>query len=149
MDVGAAKAKSSFPMGSFSLGLAFGLMTMYLSDPVSGRRRRARLRAGGRRMAGNALAVSRRKLRDFGHRARGLIAKTLPKADVEVDDVTLLQRIRSELGHAIHRPRSLELDVHHGQVVLRGSVAAGQARALLTCLQQIPGVREVRNEMSS
>ena len=97
--------------------LLAGAGLMYLLDPGSGKRRRARLRdkavhAGG--AAGEAIGTTSRDLRN---RAAGVAAqaRALVRGE-EVPDRVLEERVRSRLGRAVSHPGSIEVTARRGAV---------------------------------
>ena len=71
---------------------ALGAATMYLYDPVLGRRRRALLRDKCVRIRKTVQETAGVTLRDVKNRALGTVA------EVRVDDAVLGERVRSILG---------------------------------------------------
>jgi hypothetical protein len=130
-------------------GLA-GAVLAYLLDPQSGKRRRTTgrdrllgaLRAGGRRLG--------RARRHAASDAYGLGQRVLhPRSgqDAYLDDATLAHKVESELFRNADIPKgSINVNVEHGVVVLRGEVDRPEQIAELTeGARQIPGVRGVES----
>src|SRR4051794_30612180 len=99
-------------------GASLGLAAAYLFDPAAGRRRRARLRDKSVHFSRLGIQHAARTARDLNHRMRGLVWELRRdlRADIEVDDITLLQRVRSQMGHAVHFPRAVEIEAHRGAI---------------------------------
>lgn len=120
-----------------------GAGLMYLLDPDRGRARRARL--------GNTLTharkaerdLLRRGLRDARHRAKGVSERARRVFSESVSDEVVLGRIRAQLGRAVSHSRAIDVEVHDGRVILRGSVLMADAAVVIRCVKGIPGVREV------
>ena len=80
---------------------ALGMATMYMYDPVLGRRRRALLRDKWVRIRKAVQESAGVTLRDLKNRARGTVAEgraALLEDRVRVDDSVLKERVRSILG---------------------------------------------------
>ncbi len=60
-----------------------------------------------------------------------------------VDDRTLLERVRAELGRATRHVRALDVDVQDGAVKLSGPVLALEREAILAAAAGVRGVCEV------
>lgn len=129
-------------------GLALGAGLMYLLDPARGRRRRAMLTdkvASGATEAGNAVAASGR---DVAHRTRGLVSETLGRfREDAVTDDTLVQRVRSELGHHTRGAAAIDVSATDGCVTLTGTVAPDDVQGVVDATRDVRGVTEVRNRM--
>jgi osmotically-inducible protein OsmY len=129
------------------LGAALGAAIAYLTDPVSGRGRRTRLRDQGTAMLGRFRERVDAKRRYLEGVEQGMIAQTIPPSveDSEPDDGTLEQRIRSQVFGAPDLSLDLvTLEVVDGAVTLRGQVdTRGQADELSTRVASVPGVRLV------
>lgn len=143
------KSRNYSPRNFLLLGLGAGLAAAYFLDPRSGRARRVRVRDRSLRFSRSAVLYAERRMRDLSHRVRGRIyeLKRQMQADVEVDDQTLLSRVRSEMGHAVSHSRALKVDVQHGNVVLSGPILSDELEALLHCVEKVPGVKSVLDRM--
>ena len=125
-----------------------GAATVYLFDPDLGRTRRARFKdqvAGRLRRADRNV---RGKARYVASTAEGKVQQaTQSDATAPADDRTLVDKIRSEvLGHAPFENRSVIVDAVNGVVTLRGELPeASLVESLGRAVQDVPGVREVRN----
>jgi BON domain len=125
-----------------------GAGTAYLLDPGHGRRRRHVLRDRSRRIV---RVVGRRgasKARFTSGRLRGTVAsfrRLVTPADVAVDDVTVIQRIRSDaFRRAGVSTRDVELRVEDGVATISGSVDSSEhADALVQRVAKTPGVSDV------
>jgi hypothetical protein len=132
------------------IGATLGVLTAYILDPVSGRRRRSRMKDKGIKVTRMAVGTAFRRVRDVSHRLRGKvyeINRDLRSSGVEVDDMTLLLRVRSQMGHEISHSRSLHVDVHRGTVILSGPVLAAEVERLIACVERVPGVKAVRDQL--
>src|SRR5438874_2348683 len=127
-------------------GFGLGAGMMYLLDPGSGRRRRALL--------GDQLVSAASQLddwldatcKDLSQRSRGLAAAASTRWTHEpVDDHVLAERVRSKMGRYVSHPRSIEVAVNNGQVMLSGPILAREVNCLLDAVASVPGVKGVQN----
>jgi osmotically-inducible protein OsmY len=143
--------KGMWILGGASLMAGLGAGLMYLFDPERGERRRATLREkclGAMRQVGDAVSSVRGAYRDLSDRPHGLLAgaKHWLRGD-EVDDETLVARVRSQLGHAISQPSSIEVSAGKGAVILNGSIPTDELNDLITCVTRVRGVKEVESHL--
>lgn len=129
-------------------GVGLGAGLMYLLDLDRGRRRRAvardRLRHAARR-AGHTLDVTRRRVLN---RARGLVAELrCGYSEEQVADDVLVARIRSEMGHVVRHPHSIDVTAQRGLVVLRGLIGADEVQSLIKRVASVRGVARVENQL--
>lgn len=133
-------------MRSLIGGLALGAGCMYFLDPYQGRRRRALVRdqlLSACVQSGDFLAKA---IRDLGNRASGIMAETCYAwTEEEVDDATLVARVRSQVGRAVSHPRAIEVTATQGRVTLRGPVLAHEVSRLLQMVRSVRGVQAVDN----
>ena len=137
---------------SFAAGLAAGTVAMYYLDKENGRRRRALVRdkvvAAGHDAADRAESVGKRTVDQLkgilatGHLDR--IGSGEPETDFQ-----LHERIRARLGRVVSHPKSIEAEVDHGSVRLRGHILAHELDDLLYEVRHMRGVRAVRNELTA
>jgi len=79
-------------------------------------------------------------------RLHGVVHRATPFHDhAPADDITLVQKIRSEvLGAAAFRHYGVSVDAHDGVVHLRGEIDdQATIYALIDAVKQVPGVRNV------
>jgi BON domain len=124
--------------GRFVLGVAVGAVGMYFLDPDRGRSRSVRVR--------DQLAKRGRQLQRQRDRARryeeGVMEGLhhLPSDAPPADDLTLVDRVKSELGHALPHDR-VSLDVADGVLELRGELDSdAEIDALIDQVCAVPGV---------
>jgi uncharacterized membrane protein/osmotically-inducible protein OsmY len=137
--------------GSLLLGAGFGMLFMYLMDPESGRRRRARLRDQYVHTASKVRKGMDVALRDAGNRAEGMIAvahRRIHHHDEVADDWVLVQRVRSALGRVTSHPHAVEVEAHQGQVTLKGVALAAEADDIVAAAAKVPGVKAVDNQLT-
>lgn len=133
------------------LAAAAGATIAYLFDPVSGRTRRARLSDQAAARARRAAEETETRARYEMGRAKGALHDAGRDTDFPADDAELLQKVRSEaVGPSDISTADIEIHVDGGEVVIRG-MSRDQAaeRELVTRIQQVTGVRAVRNELTS
>ena len=133
---------------AFLGGVGVGVGLMYLLDPERGAQRRSWMRDKAvhwrHRIADAAEATSR----DVAQRTRGLVARTRSRFRHEdVPDDTLVERVRAEMGRKVSHPRAIDVTAEQGVVTLRGPVFASEADRLLACVERVPGVEDVVNEL--
>lgn len=133
----------------FSAGAAFGALAAFLSDPRSGRRRRA---VAADRTAGLTRRTARRSARKF--RLAGAYgvgwsrrARHLREEPKEYDDVTLAQKVQTEIFRDADSPKStVNVNVADGVVQLRGEVQEpGLINDLVEKARHVQGVRDVES----
>jgi len=135
---------------SAGIGATFGAAGAYLFDPERGRTRRAKLAD----QSTAALRTARDKMMAKARYQQGVargVAHSLAEAfqePVEVDDETLLQKIKSEaVGRWDGPKRDLVIDVRDGNVIVRGPADRDQAGELIRLVESVDGVRVVSDEM--
>lgn len=133
----------------FSAGAAVGALVAFLSDPRSGRRRRA---IAGDRTAGLTRKTARRstrKLRVAGAYGLGWSrrARHLREEPKEYDDTTLAQKVQTEIFRAADAPKgTVNVNVADGVVQLRGEVQEpGLINELVEKTRHVQGVRDVES----
>jgi osmotically-inducible protein OsmY len=138
-------------MQLLALGALLGAAIAYLFDPQSGRRRRALLRdksaayvrKGGRQTARAGRAVASEA---YGVSQKAQHLKEEPR---EYDDVTLAQKVQSEIFRDADVPKGqINVNAEDGIVVLRGEVERPELmETLVEKTRKVQGVREVQNLM--
>ncbi len=144
------------PVAALALvGVGAGLM--YLFDPRLGRRRRALLRD----KAAKALHLTTRRMPErIEHRARYMagrlhgieheavhqVESLLHPSGPEADNVTLAQRVRSEIFAPADIPDgAINVDAYEGIVTLRGQLPTREMiDRVVRMAQRVEGVRDVR-----
>lgn len=134
-------------LGGVGIGVAIG----YLFDPVSGRGRRVRLRDQANSRIRRSLRGVRQQAKYQVGQAQGLAHAVTKRSPVDVDEPTLIQKVRSEaVGPSAVRSHAIEVQLDDGVVVLRGSEHDRDAILdLVERVESVPGVRQVRNEIST
>jgi gas vesicle protein len=142
------------------VGILAGAVLGVLLAPSSGRRNRALLRdklAKGAHKAEGLGEAAARKAHDLSNRADGLAhavaEKISSKADGEsdgADDVTIADRVRTELGRVPETQGMERLNIEscNGVVTLRGPVMDEAAQAaIIAAAGKVQGVREVISDL--
>jgi osmotically-inducible protein OsmY len=62
-----------------------------------------------------------------------------------VDDGVLVDRVRSQLGHIVAHPGTIQVTAQNGKVTLSGPIRANEVDNLLSCVRHVNGVNEVVN----
>jgi osmotically-inducible protein OsmY len=148
---------SEFPALGFAkagagllVGAGIGAGIMYLFDPDRGRARRARLQDQAGSLWRHAGQKAEKVAQDVANRCEGLAAVTKRAFDhAPVDPPILVARVRTKLGRVIRKPHDVTVAATDaGIVTLSGNVDANDAGKLLTAVMTVPGVHDVRNEMT-
>jgi len=132
------------------VGAGIGAAAVFILDPGRDGRRRALVRDKIRR----ATRLTRDGLdataRDVGNRARGIAAVTRRRIwNREVDDDTLVERVRAKLGRASSRPRAIDVLATNGIITLRGPILAREVRNVMAVTRSVRGVEDVINHLQS
>jgi osmotically-inducible protein OsmY len=132
----------------FISGFVVGAGFMYLLDPNSGRRRRALIRdrmAATRHDIEDTTAAKAEFVKD---KAQGVMAETRAVLkDEEVDDHTLEDRVRSELGRVTRHMGTIHVSAADGRVTLHGSVPSEEIQQVANAAQAVKGVKQVNNQL--
>jgi len=126
----------------------FGVLTMYIFDPVAGCRRRALARDRLIRLGGTAKKAAGVTSRDLKNRALGTVAEGRAALFEDgVDDSVLVERVRSKLGFVVRHPSSIAVQASAGVVTLGGPVLTDEVQQLIAGVATVRGVREVENRL--
>jgi osmotically-inducible protein OsmY len=129
-------------------GAAVGMAIAYLFDPNRGTRRRALAMDQMRRASRKTRDAVDATMRDVSNRTAGVVAATRGRfAHDEVDDVTLLERVRAKLGRACSHPRAIDVEALDGAVTLRGPILGSELERVLATTAAVRGVRSISNEL--
>lgn len=134
---------------------ALGAAAIYLFDPSSGRTRRKMVADQANRImndTGRCMRQTGRYVQDLLNRGRGVAHETRSRfSNTPVGDVspeTLMQRIRSQMGHVVSNAGAISVMVNEaGDVTLTGSVLAGELDGLLSTVNRVPGVCQIVNRL--
>jgi hypothetical protein len=127
---------------------ALGVLTMYIFDPVAGRRRRALARDKLFSLGKTAKEAAGVTSRDLKNRTLGTVAEGRAAfLGDKVDDSVLEERVRSKLGFLVRHPSSIEVQASEGRVILSGPVLSDEVQQLIAGVAAVRGVRDVENHL--
>jgi BON domain len=130
------------------VGAAAGSALMFMLDPNNGRRRRALVRDKVVRAGHKSREGLDATARDVANRASGIAATARSRwSDEPPDEAVLDARVRSKLGRASSHPRAIEVEVHGGDVTLRGPVLAWEADDVLAAVRGVRGVGNIHDQL--
>ena len=108
---------------SFALGAAAGAAAAHFLDPDSGRKRRNHARAQATTKASTAASAVSTQAHHAAGTMKGVAHAVTPHRHEEMDDMTLADRVRSEIFRDHEAPKgSVSVDVQAGVAYLRGEV---------------------------
>ena len=125
-------------------GAIVGAAAMYILDPQQGNRRRAQAREKAMHGGHLLLRAARRRAKHLVNRGYGQMAELvsgLRDRNSEIDDDTLVRRVRAQLGHAVAHPGSLEITAKDGCVRVFGPVLNREVPRMEERLRKTRGVR--------
>jgi len=132
-------------------GLGLGAGLMYLFDPERGKQRRALLRdkcVHAYNQTGQTVGDIGGTFRDLGNRTYGILSEATSLFNREgVDDKTLEERVRSQIGHSVSNASLIEVTANDGEVVLSGSVPSDELEDLLLRAFRVRGVKDIQNNL--
>ncbi len=129
-------------------GMALGAGLMFFLDPSRGRRRRALVRDKAFHLARAGRGGLQFLSRGIAQRAREAVARTASLLTAElVSDEVLAERVRSQLGHVLSHPGSVDVSVSERRVTLRGPVLSREVDVLLERIAGVRGVAVVDNKL--
>jgi len=132
---------------------ALGAGAFYFFDPTNGRgRRKVALDQASKIVneTGRCMRATGRYVNDVMNRSRGLAheARSRFAGAGDVSPETLMQRIRSEMGHVVSNAGAISVMVNgSGDVTLTGRVLQNELDTLLTTIHRVPGVNEIINRL--
>jgi gas vesicle protein len=130
------------------IGVGVGAAIAYMLDPNRGRRRRALVADQVRRASGKTRDAIDATMRDMTNRAVGIAAAARGRlANDDVDDATVIERVRAKLGRVCSHPRAIDVEVDDGNVTLRGPLLKSELDSVLGGVAAVRGVRSVNNEL--
>jgi osmotically-inducible protein OsmY len=129
-------------------GVGLGAALMYFFDPDRGKRRRA-LARDKVEAAGNKVGCYAEKMsHDIRNRAYGVVAETKSFLSHEdVTDETLVDRVRSKLGHYQVSLDAIEVQATKGAVILSGTIPASEELKILKAARRARGVKRVESHL--
>ena len=130
------------------VGAGIGAAVIFMMDPAVGGRRRALVRdkiAHAGRLTRDGLDAT---ARDMRNRARGITARTRGRLwNGEVDDETLIERVRAKLGRVSSHPRAIDVLADDGVITLRGPILASELPNVMAATRSVRGVEDVVNHL--
>ena len=133
---------------------ALGAGAIYFLDRDNGPRRRKLAADQATRIVnecGRCMRQTGRYVNDIMNRSRGLAHETrsrFTRTPGDVSPETLMQRIRSQMGHVVTNAGAISVMVNNdGNVTLTGRVLGSEVDALLSTVNKVPGVNEIINRL--
>ena len=132
---------------SFALGAAAGAAAAHFLDPDSGRRRRHMARDQAASRATSAASAMQTRAQYTAGQVQGAAHAVTPHRHEPMDDMTLADRVRSEIFRDHDAPKgSVSVDVQSGVAYLRGEVADQTwIDRLGTSTRRVEGITGVKN----
>ncbi|HET6549985.1 MAG TPA: BON domain-containing protein [Solirubrobacter sp.] len=132
---------------SFALGAAAGAAAAHFLDPDSGRRRRHVARDQAASKAASAASAVQTQAQYTAGQVKGAAHGVVPHRHEPMDDMTLSDRVRSEIFRDHDAPKgSVSVDVQGGVAYLRGEVAdQAWIDRLGSATRQVEGITGVKN----
>jgi hypothetical protein len=132
------------------VGAGIGAAAIFMLDPAGGGRRRALVRdkiVRASRLTRDGVDAT---ARDMGNRARGIAAATRGRMwNGEVDDDTLIERVRAKLGRVASHARAIDVLADDGVVTLRGPILASEVPNVMATVRSVRGVEDVVNHLQA
>ena len=130
---------------SVTMGAGLGVGFTYFYDPDRGHARRKKVADLAVSLIGQGERLVEHKDKNILNRAEGMLAqsRSLFHRQEDVPDDTLLERVRSRLGHVVQHPQSISTAVEEGIVRLTGTVAREEKKRVLREIRDVPGVLKV------
>jgi len=128
--------------------LALGVGAMYFLDSNDGARRRAVFRDKFLSAFGRMATSLERQGRNIWNRANGMMHEARSSfSSEEVDDRTLTERIRAQVGRYVDNAGAIEVQCVQGRATLRGPIQASQLNRLLKGIRGVRGVSGIDNQL--
>lgn len=137
---------SGFMIGGLSL--CAGAAAMYIMDPQRGRTRRAKARDKAIHYLHETEELVEKAGRDLRNRAIGSFCemKSLLRHE-DVNDIKLVQRIRSRLGRLVSHPHAVVVSASEGHVTLEGPILSHELSRTVNCISRMEGVTHLENRL--
>jgi uncharacterized membrane protein len=132
---------------SLSRGVLVGAAATYFFDPARGRIRRSKLRDQATHFSRVLRRFLGKSTADAEHRIYGAVERLEGPARTDAGDHVIAERVRAHLGHLIAYESALDISVDDHVVTLRGPVLASEADDVLRCVREVPGVRDVVDQL--
>ncbi len=132
---------------SFALGAAAGAAAAHFLDPDSGRKRRNHAREQASTTAATAASAVSSQAHHAAGTMKGVAHAVTPHRHEEMDDMTLADRVRSEIFRDTEAPKGdVSVDVQAGVAYLRGEVAdQAWIERLGSDARKVQGIDGVKN----
>lgn len=129
------------------LGFTVGAMAALILDPRNGRRRRAYIRDQFVGRSNDLRDWGDRFTKDIGNRLWGFYREMAYPPLENVDDETLINRVRSEFGRHVSHSKSIHTEAASGVVTLSGPILASEVQDVIRTVRRVPGVKRVINRL--
>jgi gas vesicle protein len=131
---------------------ALGAGAIYFFDRTNGRRRRQLALDQVNRIVNDTGRCMRRTgqyVQDVMNRSRGVVHEARSRfGGQDVSPETLMQRIRSQMGHVVSNAGAVSVMVNgNGDVTLTGRVLGSELETLLSTIQRVAGVGRIINRL--
>jgi len=128
-------------------GMAIGATLMFVLDPNRGRKRRSGVQQKLVHAGHVVNRTARRQGRNLANQLSGSVAELRSKLRDRfrtIDDDTLVERVKAQLGHVISHPGLLDISCSRGCVCISGPVLDREIDRIRERLEKIRGVVETR-----
>jgi len=131
---------------SFALGAAAGAAAAHFLDPDSGRKRRNLAREQATTKASTAASAVSTQAHHAAGTMKGVAHAVTPHRHEEMDDMTLADRVRSEIFRAPDAPKGdVSVDVQAGVAYLRGTADEAWIERFGNQARKVQGINGVKN----
>jgi hypothetical protein len=135
---------------SLTTAALLGTAAAFAFDPVSGSRRRSRLRQRVGHSWRNLKHAAEVSQRDLSQRSRGVVAAARSRwRHEEVDDDKLVHRVAANVGRVVSHPRALGITAEDGKITLTGHIIASEIPRLMRKAALVRGVKAVENKLTA
>lgn len=143
------KTKNTLPF--LLSGLAVGVGTMFLLDPLRGRYRRSVYKDKSLKFFRKSSHYFTKHMKDLRNRTLGLgaRAKRFLSTEEAVPDNVIEARVRSSFGRIVSHPKSVYVRAVNGVVTLSGPVLKKEVPRLLFKVRSVNGVKDVINSLNA
>jgi osmotically-inducible protein OsmY len=132
-----------------ALSVALAAGTMYLLDPVSGRRRRLLLRDQCAQTAKRLELGTRDARHDLSSHVGDLAGKAKSHLGrKEMSDKAICKNVKQAIEHSVTQPKAISCAVRDGNVFLRGDILTYEHQQALDETRAVPGVRVVTDHLT-
>lgn len=133
----------------FTCGALIGATCAYLADPQRGKARRAYL-------LNRSKGVSNRLTNSAGQYAKiaaNIVKGTFYEAKAKlsnesVTDQKLVERVRSQIGRLVLRPKEIRITASNGIVCIKGPIIQSDMEDLVSGIRKVNGVKGIDNQLS-